>query len=200
MRLMSCKPLLLAAALAFAPAFASAATTAYAIDANHTQILFTYAHLGMSHITGSFEKVEGTFDFDAADPTASKIAVTIPIASLSTGVPRLDAHMQSADMFDMAQFPTATFTSTKVSKGANGHLAVAGDLTIHGVTRPVVLDVTVNFVGAHPMSKQPVAGFDATTTIKRSDFGVNYGVPNVSDEIGIRITMEAGVPKAPAKP
>jgi polyisoprenoid-binding protein YceI len=197
---MNLRPLVLAAALALAPS-AFAAPVAYVIDGRHTQVQFTYAHLGFSHITGRFDAVDGTFAFDAADPTASTIAVTIPIASLSTGVPKLDDHMKSPDMFDAAQFPNATFTSTKVTAAGDGKLNVAGDLTIHGVTRPVVLDVTVNRVGEHPMSHAQVAGFDATTTLKRSDFGINYGVPNVSDEVQIRISMEAGVPKAePAKP
>ena len=190
------RPLLLATALLLAPAAASAETASYKIDANHTQVFFTYAHNGMAHLSGRFGDVSGTFDFDAADPTASRIAVTIPIESLSTGVPKLDAHMKSPDMFDAAKYPTATFTSTKVTGAGTNRLQVAGDLTIHGVTRPATFDVTVNYLGPHPRSKAPAAGFDATTTIKRSDFGVDYGAPNVADEVTIRITMEASVPKS----
>jgi polyisoprenoid-binding protein YceI len=185
----------LAAALALALP-AAAKPVPYEIDARHTQVHFTYAHMGYSHITGRFDEVGGTFDFDPAAPADSRIAVTIPIASLSTGVPKLDEHMKSPDMFDAAQFPTATFTSTKVTAAGAGKWSVAGDLTIHGVTRPTVLDVTVNGIGTHPMTKAPVAGFDATTTIKRSDFGIGYGLPNVGDEVTIRITLEAKLPKA----
>jgi polyisoprenoid-binding protein YceI len=189
------RPLLFAAALALAPVAASAATASYAIDPNHTQVYFTYDHNGMSHFTGRFMEVAGTFDFDPADPAASRVAVTIPISSLSTGVPRLDAHMKSPDMFDADKYPTATFTSTKVTVAGKNHFLVAGDLTIHGVTRPATLDVTANFIGPSPRSQAPSAGFDATTTIKRSDFGIDFGVPNVGDEVLIRITMESAVPK-----
>jgi polyisoprenoid-binding protein YceI len=186
---------LLALALA-ASGSAVAATVPYTIDARHTQVQFTYNHFGFSNITGRFDAISGTFDFDAADPAASRIAVTIPVDSLSTGVAKLDEHMKSPDMFDAAQFPTAAFTSTKVTADGPGKLNVAGDLTIHGVTRPAVLAVTVNGVGEHPMSHAQMAGFDATTTIKRSDFGIDYMVPDVGDEVRIHITMEAKVPKA----
>jgi polyisoprenoid-binding protein YceI len=186
---------LLAAALAVAgPAFA--APVPYEIDARHTQVLFVYSHFGLSNITGRFTDVGGTFAFDPADPAASRIEVTIPIASVSTGVPKLDAHMASADMFDAAQFPTATFKSTSVTAAGEGRWNVAGDLTLHGVTKPVTLAVKVNYAGPHPMSKAPVAGFDAATVIKRSDFGITYMLPGVPDEVHIRITMEAKGPKA----
>ena len=191
----SLRTLVLALALAAAPT-AFAATVPYTIDSNHTQVLFSYDHLGLSHITGSFEKVEGTFDFDPADPTRSKITVTIPIDSVSTGVPKLDTHLESEDFFDIAKFPTATFASTSVTAAGKGKLKVAGNLTVHGITRPVVLAVTINKIGDHPMAKVPAAGFDATTTLKRSDFGLDMMVPAVGDEISIRITLEARKPKA----
>jgi polyisoprenoid-binding protein YceI len=186
-------------ALVFALATASpafAAPVAYAIDANHTQVLFTYSHFGLSNITGRLGDVTGTFAFDADDPAASSIAVAVPMASLSMGVPKLDDHLKSADFFDVATHPTATFTSTRVTAAGPGRLAVAGDLTIHGVTRPVVLDVTINRIGEHPMSKTPAVGFDATTTIRRSEFGVGRMVPNVGDEVRIRITLEARIPRS----
>jgi polyisoprenoid-binding protein YceI len=183
------KRLILASLLSFATLSAQAAEP-YTIDPKHTQVEFTWSHFGYSHITGRFDQVEGEFLFDAADPTKSTISVTIPIASISTGVADLDTHLKSDDFFDAAQFPTATFRSTSVTAAGEGRLAVAGDLTIHGVTRPVVLAVTVNKIAPHPMNNKPTAGFDATLTIKRSDFGVNMYVPNVSDEILIEITTE----------
>ena len=187
--------LLLAAALAAAtPALATAA--AYEIDARHTQVLFVYSHFGMSNITGRFMEVSGTFDFDPANPAASRIDVTIPIATVSTGVPKLDAHLQSEDFFDAAKYPTATFKSTAVTAAGEGRWNVAGDLTLHGVTQPVTLAVKLNYAGPHPMSQAPSAGFDAATTIKRSDFGITGMLPNVPDEVHIRITMEAKAPKA----
>ena len=190
---------LLALALATLSLPAFAATVPYEVDARHTQVLFTYSHFGLSHITGRFGDVTGAIAFDAADPAASSVNVTIPIDSLSTGVPKLDEHMKSPDMFDAAQFPTATFASTSVKAAGKDHWQVAGNLTLHGVTRPVVLDATTNFVGPHPMSKSPVAGFDATATIKRSDFGIVYGAPGVADDVQIRITLEAKGPKPEAK-
>lgn len=187
--------LLLAAAL-FA-GFAGAAQAAkYDIDARHTQVLFTYNHFGYSNITGRFTEVSGTFDFDAKDPTKSSIEVQLPISSVSTGVVKMDEHLRSPDMFDEAQFPTASFKSTKVTSAGGNKLKVAGDLTIHGVTRPVVLDVTVNSTA--PKRDTPAAGFDATTTIKRSDFGVDFMLPGVADEVKLSITMEAKAAEAPA--
>ena len=182
------------AALALASTTAFAADP-YVIDGNHTQVQFTYSHFGFSHITGRFDKVEGDFLFDAKDPTKSSIQVNIPIASITVGVPDLDKELVTDKFFDADKFPTATFQSTTVTSSAPGKLAVAGDLTIHGVTRQVTLDVTINKTGMQPMRGVPAAGFDATATIKRSDFGVAQYVPNVSDEVTLHITMEAFAPK-----
>ena len=193
--------LLLAAALVAATAYAgSAHATAYKIDPRHTQVQFTYNHFGYSNITGRFMGVTGSFDFDAASPARSSISVELPMNSLSTGVPGLDEDLSSEGFFDVAKFPTATFKSNKVTMRDATHLDVAGDLTIHGVTKPTVLAVTINHLGVHPMRKTEQAGFDAVATIKRSDFGVNRMVPMVSDEVQLHITMEAGVPKPEAAP
>jgi polyisoprenoid-binding protein YceI len=186
---------LLAALLALS--FADAAFAAdYTIDARHTQVLFTYAHMGFSHITGRLNEVTGHFDFDPAAPAKSSIEVDLPMSSLSTGVPGLDDHMRSADFFDAAKFPSAHFKSGKVTSTGKDRLDVAGDLTLHGVTKPVVLHVTINQIGMHPMKKVPAVGFDATATIKRSDFGVAYLIPVGSDEVELHITLEAQQAKA----
>ena len=184
------KRLALASLLALATFGAQAADT-YTIDPTHTQVEFTYSHFGFSNITGRFDAIESEFLFDPADPTQSSVKVTIPVASISTGVEKLDTHLLSADFFDAEKYPTATFVSTGVTAAGEGQLKVAGDLTIHGITRPVVLDVTVNKVGEHPMAKTPAAGFDARTVIKRSDFGVGGYAPAVSDEVTIEITVES---------
>jgi polyisoprenoid-binding protein YceI len=188
------KRLALASLLAFAALGAQAADS-YTIDPTHTQVEFTYSHFGFSNITGRFDTVESEFLFDPQDPTRSSVKVTIPMASLSTGVEKLDTHLLSADFFDAENYPTATFTSTGVTAAGEGRLQVAGDLSIHGVTRPVVLDVTINRIGEHPMAKTPAAGFDARTTIKRSDFGVGNYAPAVSDEVVIEITVESRLAK-----
>ncbi|MBS0213487.1 MAG: YceI family protein [Proteobacteria bacterium] len=186
---------LLVAAFAFASASAFAAEP-YTIDPNHTQVEYTYTHFGYSHITGRLNKVEGDFLFDAKDPTKSSIQVDIPIATISVGVPELDAELQSEMFFDAAKYPLASFKSSAVTRIDADHLAVAGDLTMHGITKPATFQVTINKIGTHPMRGVPAVGLDATTTVKRSDFGLNYLVPNVSDEVSIHATMEAYAPKA----
>lgn len=113
---------------------------------------------------------------------------------------KLDEHLLGADFFEAEKFPTATFKSTGVNVIGEGKLDVSGDLTIHGVTKPVLLAVTINKVGEHPMAKVPAAGFDATTTLKRSDFGVGAYVPVVGDELAIRITLEARLAQPPTAP
>ncbi len=175
-----------------------ASAASYAIDGRHTQVVLTYDHFGYSHMTARFNEVTGTFDFDPANPAKSSIEVSLPISSLSTGVPKLDTHIASAAMLDAGQFPTATFKSSKVVVLGKAHLSVAGELTIHGVTKPVVFDVQVNSTAPHPMRKTPAAGFDAHATIKRSDFGVTFMLPGVGDEVQLAISMEAGVPPAAA--
>lgn len=191
---MNLKRLALASLLAVA-AFGAQAADKYNIDPTHTQVEFTYSHMGFSNITGRFDTVQGEFLFDPADPTKSSVDITIPVESISTGVEKLDEHLLKADFFDAATYPTATFKSTGVTAAGEGKLNVAGDLTIHGVTRPVVLAVTINKVGEHPMAKVPAAGFDATTTILRSDYGVGGYVPVVGDEVRIDITVEATLAK-----
>jgi len=177
-----------ALALAAAPAFAST----YTLDPGHTQVVFSWNHFGYSNPTAQFRQVEGTLEFDPADPTKASVQVRIPLASVNSNVEKLDEHLQGEDFFDAAKYPEATFRSTKVEKGAGeNRLKVTGDLTLHGVTHPVVLDVTVNKAGEHPMRKAPAAGFDASATIKRSEFGISKYVPMVSDDIQLRITTEA---------
>lgn len=186
-----------AAALALAASPVFAAT--YTLDPTHTQVVFSWNHFGFSNPTAQFGTIAGTLDFDAAKPTQSKVEVSIDMNSLNTNVPKLDEHLKKADFFDVEKFPQATFKSTKVEKGKDAkHLKVTGDLTVHGVTKPVVLDVTINRVGEHPMRKVPAVGFDASGSLKRSDFGVGAFVPNVSDEISLRITTE-GTAAAAAK-
>ena len=189
---------LASAALIVAALFAAGAQAApspYALDPHHTQITFGWTHFGFSHMSGRFDKVDGTFLVDPAAPAKSKVEVSIPITSISTGVADLDDDLRSDSFFDAGKFPTATFKSTSVKSTGKDKLAVSGDLSIHGVTKPVTLDVTINKIGMHPMAQRAAAGFDASTTIKRSDFGISKYVPNVSDEIQIHISTETMVPK-----
>lgn len=169
-----------------------AATTSYELDPSHTEVRFSWNHFGYSNPSGSFNELKGTLVFDDKDPANSSVTVTIPVASLNTRVADLDAHLQRDDFLDVGQFADITFASTKVESGADDSaFKIHGDLTIHGVTRSVTLDATLNKRGEHPMSKAPTIGFDATTTIKRSDFGVGKFTPMVSDELKVSITLEA---------
>lgn len=177
-----------AALLAAAPLYA----VTYTFEPQHTQGVISWNHLGFANPTAQFNTVEGTLEFDPADPTHSSVAVSIPLASMSTGVPDLNDDFRSSDFFDFAKFPTATFKSRKIEKGGTPDtLKVAGDLSVHGVTRPVLLDVTINKIGTNPRNQVPTVGFEAMATLKRSDFGLGLYVPQVSDEIRIHITAEA---------
>ena len=159
-----------AALLAAAPVYA----VTYTFEPQHTQGVIRWNHLGFANPTAQFNTVEGTLEFDPADPTHSSVAVTIPLTSMSTGVPDLNDDFRSSDFFDFAKFPTATFKSSKIEKGAMPDaLKVAGDLSVHGITKPVVLDVTINKVGTNPRNQVPTVGFEAMATLKRSDFGLD---------------------------
>jgi polyisoprenoid-binding protein YceI len=170
---------------------AVAAPVTYKLDPGHTMVLFSWNHFGFSNPTANLGQVDGTLVYDEKDPSKATVEATLPLSGLDSFVPKLDEHLKSADFLDAAKYPNVTFKSTKVTPAGKGKLKVVGDLTVHGVTKPVTLDVTLNKVGPHPMMKVQTVGFDATTTLKRSDFGVGAYVPNVSDEIKVRITTEA---------
>jgi polyisoprenoid-binding protein YceI len=177
-----------AALLTAAPLYA----VTYTFEPQHTQGVIRWNHLGFANPTAQFNNVEGTLEFDQADPTRSSVMVTIPLTSMSTGVPDLNDDFRSSDFFDFAKFPTATFKSSRVEKGATPDtLKVAGDLSLHGITKPVALDVTINKIGTNPRNHVPTVGFEAMATLKRSDFGLGLYVPQVSDEVQIHITAEA---------
>ena len=171
--------------------------TTYTLEPNYTQGVFRWNHLGFSSPAAQFAQGEGTLEFDQADPAMSSVKVTIPLASLNTGVPALDDHLRSEDFFEIAKFPTAMFRSTRVEKGvAPNRLKVIGDLSLHGVTKAVMLDVTVTKVGSNPRTGLATVGFDALTTVKRSEFGLGKYVPDVGDEIQMRVISQAVEAKA----
>ena len=167
----------------------------YVIDPNHTTVIAQWSHFGFSNPVANFGQAEGRIVYDADNVAASSVEVTLPLAGLNSFVPDFDAHLRSADFFDAAKFPNITFKSTAVEAAGANRLKVTGDLTVKDITRPVALDVTINRFAEQPMSKRAAAGFDATTTLKRSDFGVGAFAPNVSDEVQLRITTEAVVAK-----
>lgn len=170
----------------------------YTIDPTHTDVLATWNHMGFSNPSAHFGNAEGTIVYDAANVSASTVEVKLPLSGLNSFTAKFDEHLKSADFFDAAKFPAATFKSTSVVAAGTNKLTVTGDLTIKDVTKPVTLDVTLNGAGEHAMKKVPAIGFDATTTLKRSDFGVDMATPAVSDEVHVRITTEATIVAAPA--
>ena len=186
----------IALVLASAPLYA----TTYTFEPGHTQGVVRWNHLGFANPTAHFAMVEGSLDFDQAAIAKSSVTVTIPLSALSTGVPDLDDDFRSADFFELAKFPAATFKSTKVDKnGESGRLKVTGDLNLHGITKPVILDVTVNKIGTNPRNKVVTVGFEATAMLNRSDFGLGLYVPQVSDQIELHITAEAAEAKGYAE-
>lgn len=190
------KRIVLAAVLTLAAPSAFAEPVTYKLDPNHTVVLASWSHFGFSNPAAHFGQADGTLVYDAKNVGASSVQVTLPLAGLDSFVPDFDEHLRSADFFEAAKYSNITFKSTKVEAAGEGKLKVTGNLTVKDQTRPVVLDVTLNKAAEQPMAKRAAIGFDASTTIKRSDFGVGKYAPNVSDEVKLQITTEALVPKA----
>ncbi|WP_317930011.1 YceI family protein [Halioxenophilus sp. WMMB6] len=167
----------------------SANAAEYQLDTAHTQIFFTVSHLGFSHSTGQFIDFDGKFNFDEADFSKGSAEVTIKTASIDlSNHEKWIGHVSSPDFFDVEKFPTMTFKSTGVTQTGPKTMDVAGDLTIKGITKPVVLAVTFNKAGKAFGAER--AGFSATTTIDRTDYGIKYGVPGVGAEVSIHIEVE----------
>ncbi len=172
-----------------APAFASAED--YVLDASHSQILFSYDHLGYSTTWGMFSGFEGTISFDQEDPGASSVSVSFPVRSMFTGWEARFDHFMGEDFFDAGEDEMVTFTSTNIEVTGDDTAMITGDLTLNGITKSVVLDAKLNQTGMHPMAEKEWAGFDATTTLVRSDFEVGSFAPFVSDEVEVMISVEA---------
>jgi polyisoprenoid-binding protein YceI len=169
----------------------------FTFDKAHTEILFSYSHLGNSRAFGEFRAFEGEVVLDRDDPSASRITVTIDPAGIDTGVAAFDTHLKSADFFDVETYPEITFVSTAVETTGDTTARVTGDLTIKDNTREVVLDVTLNYLGEHQLAQfvpdyanMEVAGFSARTTLLRSDFGLEMLTPMVGDEVELVIETE----------
>ncbi len=172
-----------------APAFASAED--YVLDASHSQILFSYDHLGYSTTWGMFSGFEGTISFDQEDPGASSVSVSFPVRSMFTGWEARFDHFMGEDFFGAGEDEMVTFTSTNIEVTGDDTAIITGDLTLNGITKSIVLDAKLNQTGMHPMAEKEWAGFDATTTLVRSDFEVGSFAPFVSDEVEVMISVEA---------
>ena len=192
----------LGAALLLFPAVAHSET--WTIDTPHSSAQFSVRHMMISNVKGEFTKVTGTVDLDESDITRSKVEATIDATTIDTREPKRDAHLKSPDFFDVAKYPAITFKSTSVARGSDGRLKVAGDLTMHGVTKQVVLDVDPVSAPIKDRSGALHAGTSATTKIKRKDFGITYnsaletGGVMIGDEVSIMIDVE--LVKRPAAP
>lgn len=173
------------------------AADAYTFDQGHTEILFSYSHLGNSRAYGEFRSFDGEVVLDRDDPSQSRMVVTLDPTGIDTGVAAFDTHLQSADFFDVETFPEITFVSTEVEPTGDTTARVSGDLTIKDITRPVVLDVTLNYIGEHQLAEfvpdyanMEVAGFSARTQLLRSEFGLGMLTPMVGDEVDLIIETE----------
>lgn len=186
---MKIKHLIVALASAGVATAAFAADT-YTIDPGHTYPSFEADHMGISILRGKFTKTSGTIVLDRAAKTGT-VDINIDANSLDFGHEKLNAHALGADMFDAAKFPTATYKSKSIRFQGDNPVAVDGELTLHGVTKPVSLKINQFKCIMHPMLKKEVCGADASGTFQRSDFGINYGLPRFSPEVKLLISVEA---------
>jgi polyisoprenoid-binding protein YceI len=157
------------------------------VDTAHTQVAWAVNHLGFNVYHGLLGGATGTLTLDPARPAAASVTIDIPLAQAVTTSTGLDKHLATADFFDTAKYPTAQFRSTSVAVTGT-RARITGNLTLRGVTRPVVLEAVFTGAGPNPMNKKPTVGFEATTSIQRSQFGMGYGLPAVGDKVDLRIT------------
>lgn len=160
------------------------------VDPSHTAVIFSWNHRGFSHPVARLEKISGNLLLDRSDMTRSSISVTLPLTGLRSGDDLLDTRLKGAEFLDLARYPVITFKSTRTEVVGPHGLKVTGDLSVHGITRSVTLDVTINRISS-TSDKEVTAGFDADVTLRRSDFGVGRYVPMTSDELSVHVTLEA---------
>ena len=174
--------------------FALAQTSVWVPDKAHSEVDFAIRHMSLSNVRGHFGNVGGTIVLNESEITRSSVNVTIDVTTVDTGVAPRDADLKSAHFFDVAQYPTATFVSTKIAKNGNG-LAVSGNLTLHGVTKPVVLQVEGPTGPVTGMDHKPHSGFSATATISRTAFGIAASFPATAVGDEVRLTIDLDVAK-----
>jgi polyisoprenoid-binding protein YceI len=170
---------------------AIAQTSTWVPDKAHSGVDFSILHMGLSNVRGHFGNIGGTITLNDSDITKSAVDVTIDVSTVSTGVGQRDTDLKSPNFFDVAQFPTASFVSTGIAKNGNS-LSVSGNLTLHGVTKPIVLKVEGPTGPVPGMDKKPHCGFSATTTISRTAFGIasKYPTAVVDDEVKLMIDLD----------
>jgi polyisoprenoid-binding protein YceI len=182
----------------------AALASTWDVDPSHTNVGFSVRHMMATTVKGQFDKVQGTLELDDKDITKSKVEVTIDLASVNTNEPKRDGHLKSPDFFDVAKFPVATFKSTKVQKAGKNKLKVTGDLSLHGITKPVVLDVEGPSATYQTPFGTTVRGIHATAKINRKDFEITWnkaldnGGVLVGNEVSLDLNAEVVEKKPPA--
>lgn len=188
------KKLLLAAVVLSTTLFAfkSVAPATWSADTSHSKLGFEITHMMISDVEGSFKNFQATITSSKPDFSDAVVELTADVNSINTDNDKRDEHLKGEDFFDTAKYPKLTFKSTSVKKASGNKYKVAGNLTFHGVTKPVVLDATLRGVTTNPMSKKPTAGFKVTGTIKRSDFkfGTKYGNAMLGEEVTLNANTE----------
>jgi polyisoprenoid-binding protein YceI len=162
----------------------------YVLDPGHGKITWSVDHMGFSTYVGQFTDVSANLDLDVRSPSASKLNASIKTDSVGTLNEALDKHLKTADFLDTSKFPTAQFKATGIRLLDRDTARISGSLTLRGVTKPVVIEADFNQAGINPVDKQYSVGFDGKTKIKRSDFGINYGLPLLGDEVTLHLEAE----------
>jgi polyisoprenoid-binding protein YceI len=169
------------------PTLDSVKAGTYKVESYHTEVGFSLSHFGFTNYSGLFSGATGSLRLDPGNLATTRLEVSVPVQSILTTVPALTDELKGDKWFDVAKFPQAAFTSTNVSVGPSGELTIAGNLTLHGTTRPIVLHAHLVGVGVNPIDKQYTVGFQANGTIKRSDFGISLYAPALGDDVELSI-------------
>lgn len=170
-----------------APTLGSVRAGTYAVDSYHTEVGFSLSHFGFTSYSGLFSGATGSLHLEPGNLAATRLDVSIPVQSIQTTVPVLTDELKGEKWFDVSKFPQATFTSTNVSVADSGEITIAGNFTLHGVTKPIVLHAHLVGAGINPIDKAYTVGFQANGTIKRTDFGVSLYAPAVGDDVELSI-------------
>jgi polyisoprenoid-binding protein YceI len=174
------------------PAFAA---ETYQLEKTHVDLLFSINHAGFTEKHGSFRELDATLRYDEQHPENSQIDVTVKTASVDTGFPARDTDLKSDKFFDVAKYPEMHFVSTKVAREANQGLRIDGELTLHGVTKPLTLHAKLNKAAPNPFDKKPTLGFSASGSLQRSKFGMSTYLPMIGDAVTLTIDAEFNRPK-----
>lgn len=166
----------------------------YQLEKTHVDLLFSINHAGFTEKHGSFRELDATLDYDSEKPENSRVTVTVKTASVDTALPARDTDLKGEHFLDVQKYPEMRFVSTRVTPVADGSLRIEGDLTLHGVTKPLTLEARLNKAGPNPFDKKPTLGFSATGALKRSDFGMSNYLPMIGDVVTLTIDAEFNRP------